>query len=60
MNLKNVLGAALADALTRVGVNHRFETYEGDHGNRIAARFGAKVLPFFSENLTEAGRQSQP
>jgi len=25
--------------------------YEGDHGNRIMARFAAKVLPFCSENL---------
>ena len=42
----------LDQALTRLGVTHKFETYEGDHGNRIGARFPAKVLPFFSENLT--------
>jgi enterochelin esterase-like enzyme len=44
----------LDQALTRLGVAHKFETYEGDHGNRIAARFAAKVLPFFSENLAAA------
>jgi hypothetical protein len=38
-------------ALTRLGVPHRFESYEGDHGNRIRERFAAKVLPFFSEHL---------
>jgi hypothetical protein len=44
----------LDQALTRLGVTHRFETYEGDHGNRITARFAVKVLPFFSESLTAA------
>jgi len=33
---------------------HKFETYEGDHGNRITPRFAAKVLPFVSENLAAA------
>jgi enterochelin esterase-like enzyme len=44
----------LDQTLTRLGVTHRFETYDGDHGNRITARFAAKVLPFFSENLAAA------
>jgi enterochelin esterase-like enzyme len=44
----------LDQALTRLGVAHEFETYEGDHGNRITARFAAKVLPFFSAHLTES------
>jgi enterochelin esterase-like enzyme len=42
----------LDQALTRLGVAHTFETYDGDHGNRITARFAAKLLPFFSANLT--------
>lgn len=42
----------LDQALTRLGVVHTFESYEGDHGNRITARFAAKVLPFFSANLS--------
>ncbi len=44
----------LDQALARLGVGHKFETYEGDHGNRITDRFAAKVLPFFSENLAAA------
>jgi len=38
-------------ALERLGVAHEFEVYEGDHGNRVAARFGTHVLPFFAEHL---------
>ena len=42
----------LDQALTRLAVAHTFETYEGDHTNRVKERFAAKVLPFFSANLT--------
>jgi len=38
-------------ALSRLGVEHGFELYEGDHVNRIAARFRDKLLPFFSATL---------
>ena len=41
-------------ALTRLRIEHRFEQYEGDHGNRIRERFATKVLPFFSEHLDAA------
>ena len=41
----------LSDTMTRYGVDHTFLTYEGDHGNRIAQRFGDYVLPFFSKHL---------
>ena len=41
----------LDQALTRLGIGHKFETYDGDHGSRITARFAEKVLPFFSGNL---------
>jgi enterochelin esterase-like enzyme len=41
----------LDQALTRLAVTHKFESYEGTHGNRITARFAAEVLPFFSQNL---------
>jgi hypothetical protein len=37
--------------VTRLGVAHRFETYEGNHTNRVRERFETKVLPFFSEQL---------
>ena len=45
-------------SLTRLGIAHRFETYEGDHMNHVKERFETKVLPFFSENLTFAGGQA--
>jgi S-formylglutathione hydrolase len=38
--------------LTDLGVKHTFETYEGDHTNRVKERFELKVLPFFSNNLS--------
>lgn len=38
-------------ALTRLGIPHTFETYEGDHGNRVRERFETKLLPFFSQHL---------
>jgi len=42
----------LVETLKRFGVPHTFETYEGDHGNRISQRLEEKVLPFFSNNLS--------
>jgi enterochelin esterase-like enzyme len=42
---------AMHQALTRSGVKHSYETYEGDHVNRIPARFETQVLPFFSKQL---------
>jgi S-formylglutathione hydrolase FrmB len=44
----------LSQSLTRLGIQHVFEAYDGDHGNRIRARFAEKVLPFFSANLAAA------
>ena len=38
--------------LTDFGVAHTFETYEGDHTNRVVERIETKVLPFFSSNLS--------
>jgi S-formylglutathione hydrolase FrmB len=38
-------------ALSRLGVAHGFEVYQGNHGNRVAQRFRENVLPFFSEHL---------
>lgn len=51
--------AAMDSALTREGVKHTFETYDGNHVNRIALRFGTHVLPFFSQTLdfTETPRR---
>ena len=38
--------------LTDFGVTHSFETYEGDHTNRVVERIEMKVLPFFSSSLS--------
>jgi len=48
------LNTQLDQALTRLGVQHKFETYDGDHGSRIKARFSENLLPFFTANLTPA------
>ena len=47
-----VTNTQLSEALTRLGIDHKFESYDGDHGSRIKERFPVKVLPFFSANLT--------
>jgi enterochelin esterase-like enzyme len=49
----NLIGgnAAMDKELTRVGIKHKYETYDGDHVNRIPLRFEKQVLPFFSEQL---------
>jgi S-formylglutathione hydrolase FrmB len=41
----------LDTALTRLGVSHGFEVYDGDHGNRVGQRFVENMLPFFTEHL---------
>jgi hypothetical protein len=40
------------ESLTRLGVTHTYETYEGDHTNHIKDRWELRVLPFFSNNLS--------
>jgi len=41
----------LSRILSDYGIAHSFETYDGDHTNRIAVRVETKVLPFFAKNL---------
>jgi S-formylglutathione hydrolase FrmB len=41
----------LVERMKRFGIAHTFETYEGDHGNKVAERFEKSVLPFFSTHL---------
>lgn len=48
------LNTQLDQALTRLAVQHKFETYDGDHGSRIKARFAENLLPFFATNLSPA------
>jgi enterochelin esterase-like enzyme len=47
---------ALSETMTAYGVQHTFETYEGDHVNRIEQRFEERVLPFFSRHLRQQVR----
>ena len=42
----------LDEALTRLGVKHTYETYAGDHTNRVRERWEQRVLPFFANNLS--------
>ena len=41
----------LHEILEGYGIEHSWETYEGDHTNRIPERFETDLLPFFSEHL---------
>jgi pimeloyl-ACP methyl ester carboxylesterase len=40
-----------SNAMTRVGVLHVFEPYDGDHMNKIPGRFEKNVVLFFATNL---------
>ena len=42
---------AFSDALTAKGIEHIFETYTGNHNNKIPERLANEVLPYFSEHL---------
>ncbi len=46
---------AVDQELTRLGIGHIFEIYQGTHGNRIRERLESIVFPFFSRNL-KSGR----
>jgi hypothetical protein len=42
---------AISDVLTRYQIDHIYETYEGNHTNKVAERYETRVLPFFSREL---------
>jgi enterochelin esterase-like enzyme len=42
---------AISDVLTSYGIEHVYETYEGNHTNKVAERYATRVLPFFSREL---------
>jgi S-formylglutathione hydrolase len=50
----NLIGGnqLLVDAMTGFGIVHTFETYEGDHGNKVPQRLEERVVPFFSKHLS--------
>jgi S-formylglutathione hydrolase FrmB len=61
VGLQDTLAASnrqLDQLLTDSGIVHTFETYEGDHTNRVPLRIEGSVLPFFARNLSfpPAGR----
>ncbi|RPI58426.1 MAG: esterase [Lysobacterales bacterium] len=41
----------ISDVLTSYGIDHVYETYEGNHTNKVAERYETRVLPFFSREL---------
>ena len=41
----------LHEVLESYGIPHQYESYQGDHLNRIAERIRTRTLPFFSEHL---------
>ena len=48
------LNTQLSQSLTRLGIQHHFETYDGDHGSHIKPHFAEKLIPFFTANLSPA------
>lgn len=41
----------ISRVLTSYGIDHVYETYEGNHVNKVAERYETRVLPFFSREL---------
>jgi enterochelin esterase-like enzyme len=39
------------EEMTKFGIDHAWEVYEGTHTDKIGARFGALVLPWMAEHL---------
>ncbi len=39
------------EAMLRVGVMHDYETYDGDHMNKIPERFEKLLVPFFAKDV---------
>ncbi|MCK4751776.1 MAG: hypothetical protein KAT15_32190, partial [Bacteroidales bacterium] len=39
-----------SEALSDLGIEHEFETYSGDHLNKISLRMAGELFPFFSEH----------
>jgi hypothetical protein len=42
----------LSEVLAAYGIPHQYETYDGDHVNRVAERLETRVFKFFSDNLS--------
>lgn len=48
---------AYAEALTRAGISHRFEVFEGGHTDKVRSRLQAVILPYLSQQLATPGPQ---
>ena len=46
-----VSNSQLSEALHKLGVDHRYDIYEGNHGNRVGQRFMEQGLAFFARYL---------
>lgn len=46
--------------MTRLGIPHAYEEYEGDHTNKVRERIERNVLPFFSMNLVAPANPTSP
>jgi hypothetical protein len=45
------VNSQISEVLSAYGIDHAFETYEGNHRNRVGERIETHVLPFFSSHL---------
>ena len=46
--------------LSKYGIKHSFEIYQGDHINRVATRIETKMLRFFADNLSFGQKGTSP
>ena len=49
----NISCTHFSDALTRLGIDHHYESYLGNHTDQISERMASKLFPFFSESLEQ-------
>jgi enterochelin esterase-like enzyme len=50
----------LHEAMTRLGIRHGFEEYDGDHTNRVKERVDRNLLPFFARYLAAPPNPTNP
>jgi len=41
----------MEQSLERLGIEHSYSEYDGDHTNHVPERIEENVLPFFSQHL---------
>ena len=49
----------LDESLTKLGIVHTYQTYEGNHTDHVKNRFEENVLPFFSNNLSFSAKKKK-